>query len=450
MKKIIILLIVSVFLFSFLTDSVLAKEYNDDAGCGKGERCEIKEGSTTGKYKRPLELVYPSFGTEENNFVPRTVAAGLPQYVKYIFRFAIGIIGFIIFGVFIYAGIEYLFLSVGDPKKLMGALDRIKSAGLGSLLLLCSYIIFNTINPQLTILELQKMTSLPGVVTPGVYICNYEYTGTGADSIESILNTYINETDEDKQLEAQLEATKKFKNIIIKNENEKCYRINFSGNLEFTLKTGNFYTMFIIPSVKIDPNDYTKRIAEYEYGIILHEKDNFRGQCQPYPNYAHLYQRNFDGFKTMGMNFDVKSVTIFRKPFDDVPDTATGITLFSCFGYNESDNFCPNGVKKIERSFKPDSYARSYLQTELVDSQNQKLSENIRSVKFNPQGSYFALVKDDQLNCAVLDGNDPDISNLPSLKTKDCGIVAWVVNLFKLKTCVPRIQTMMVYKGKVL
>jgi len=93
---------------------------------------------------RSLELDYP--------YIPGagtlTTTSLLPDFVKYIFNFAIGISGILAFGVLIFAGIQYL-TSAGNPGKMTDAMDRIKSAFLGLVILLCSWIILTTINPQL-------------------------------------------------------------------------------------------------------------------------------------------------------------------------------------------------------------------------------------------------------------------------------------------------------------
>lgn len=98
--------------------------------------------------ERKLEIKYPEiFGLK-----PETVATGLAEYAKYIFNFSVAIIGLILFGVLIRAGILYL-TSAGQPAKLNEAKERIISVFLGVILLLSGYLILTTINPQLVIFE---------------------------------------------------------------------------------------------------------------------------------------------------------------------------------------------------------------------------------------------------------------------------------------------------------
>lgn len=72
----------------------------------------------------------------------------LNQYVRYIYAFSIFIAGLIAFGTFIYGGILYL-VSQGNPLRMSNARDWIGSGFLGIIILLASYLILFTINPQL-------------------------------------------------------------------------------------------------------------------------------------------------------------------------------------------------------------------------------------------------------------------------------------------------------------
>lgn len=99
--------------------------------------------------QRELEVKYPTI----LGVTPKTVeGTQLPEYVKYIFNFAIIIAGIIAFGVIVFGGVRWL-TSAGDPTKLRDAKDQIFAAFLGLIILLSSYLILTTINPQLVIFE---------------------------------------------------------------------------------------------------------------------------------------------------------------------------------------------------------------------------------------------------------------------------------------------------------
>jgi hypothetical protein len=100
-----------------------------------------------------LELSYPIIGGQT-----LTTQTLLPDFVKYIFNLVIGISGLIAFGILIYAGIEML-TSVGDSGKMNEAKNRISSAFLGLIILLCSYIILSTINPDLITITMPEINS---------------------------------------------------------------------------------------------------------------------------------------------------------------------------------------------------------------------------------------------------------------------------------------------------
>lgn len=110
---------------------------------------------------QPLEVSYPEIGGVK----PTTVKIPLADYVVYIFNFAVVVVGIIAFGVLIFAGFRY-FTSAGKPEIIKSAKSQIKSAFLGILILLFSYIILTTINPQLVIFHLPQLTTGPAETPP--------------------------------------------------------------------------------------------------------------------------------------------------------------------------------------------------------------------------------------------------------------------------------------------
>lgn len=93
-----------------------------------------------------LEVNYPAIPP----FTPslNTLDAGdFPGLVTYFFTFAIAVSGIFAVIAIVIAGFQYL-TSIGKPDKLGDAKDRITSAILGVVLLLCSFIILKTINPN--------------------------------------------------------------------------------------------------------------------------------------------------------------------------------------------------------------------------------------------------------------------------------------------------------------
>lgn len=94
-----------------------------------------------------LEGNYPSISGVEK---PTSTATPLVLYLKYIYNLAITLAGIVLFISLIRGGVLY-FSSGGNPTRMKNAKERIQNALLGILLVFSSYLILNTINPELVI-----------------------------------------------------------------------------------------------------------------------------------------------------------------------------------------------------------------------------------------------------------------------------------------------------------
>lgn len=469
-KKIIFVSILSFLLFFPLSNFGLAaaKTCSTNAECPKGQLCREE------KCGRPLEIIYPQIPGVPGAVVPETTATGLPDYVKYIFLLSVILIGFVIFGVLIYSGIKYL-TSTGDPAKMSDAKEGIFSALLGAVILLSAYLIFHTINPQLTILTLPETPPLEAVVTPGAYVCSYK-----ADNIEDVLNRYI-----EKRGEEEIKAAEELKKIMNDptDKNRKCQRVNSSTNLDFMVGPDN--TIFIVPTIILVPDEsnppFVKRKPIYEYGMVLHAEDDFKGQCDYFPkedpdNLLYTVVTNEGGVLQIGddthqitghksgSEFSAQSVTVFKKLSKEIASNETaGVTLYSCLDYNEIG--CPDGVAQSQWLLEADPYTsdiRKVTQTGFSAS----LVKNVRSVSIKPKGSYFALffdgvkadgtIEDFKGNCAIVKTNDPDIGKMPLKKCNLAGEECtqnWLLNVYYTfihRECIPCITSTIVIKGMTL
>jgi len=97
-----------------------------------------------------LELSWPP---SPASHILLTESIPLPKLVKYFYEWGIALGGFAAFIALIMAGFQYL-TSVGSPVAIKEAKDRIQSAVFGLVLLLGSWLILNTINPELTTLRM--------------------------------------------------------------------------------------------------------------------------------------------------------------------------------------------------------------------------------------------------------------------------------------------------------
>ena len=92
-----------------------------------------------------MEIDWPTSPVGED----LTPASTLADLTKYLYEWGIAIGILIFFGTLIYAGLQYL-ASTGDPQKMTSARKKVVSSFAGIILLLGSYLILNTINPELT------------------------------------------------------------------------------------------------------------------------------------------------------------------------------------------------------------------------------------------------------------------------------------------------------------
>jgi len=98
--------------------------------------------------------LYYSFGMELNwpnspAGTPLNDTSDLTMFVQYVYEWGIALGGLAAFVSLVIAGFQYL-TSVGDPTKMSEAKGRATSAVFGLVLLLGSWLILNTINPDLT------------------------------------------------------------------------------------------------------------------------------------------------------------------------------------------------------------------------------------------------------------------------------------------------------------
>jgi len=98
----------------------------------------------------------------------------LPQYVTFLFSWAISIAGALAVISFAIGAVGYL-ISLDSAEIKSNSVDRMKSAILGLLLILASFLILNTINPALVTPTIEPLPAVapapPPPPQPGVYFC---------------------------------------------------------------------------------------------------------------------------------------------------------------------------------------------------------------------------------------------------------------------------------------
>ncbi len=154
-KNIYFIVFLFIFFSLFIATNVMAENCNTDCSacntknfCKSGPDCVWIKTMTEEHCRRALEVGWPSspVGTR------LTSKSQIVDMVKYFYEWGISLGGMAAFISLIMAGFQYL-TSAGNEGKMRDAKDNINSSVLGLLLLLTSFLVLNTINPQLTSLE---------------------------------------------------------------------------------------------------------------------------------------------------------------------------------------------------------------------------------------------------------------------------------------------------------
>ena len=390
-----------------------------------------------GNCVRALEVVYPVIPGIPT---PKSIATLIPDYVNYIFRFGIIIIGLIIFGLLVYGGVTYM-TSAGNPTMLTEAKGRIIAGFLGGIILLGAYLIFNTINPQLVQLEIQPTDPTRPVLDPGIYVCSRQ-----VDAGEDLAGKIQRYKTGDKV--TQIDAAKKIGEIMKKYD---CLIMRASGTFKSAVRRGQ-NTFFTMPGTRIEGADLKYDV--YEYGLILHATDRRLGQCKL------LTQAGGSPYTEINQNPDFNftsySFTLFKKiPQAEKPAPgAQGAILHSCLNYSEGGACTigppipPNPLPKPEDK-KPFPLAGAEM---LEIPALGHLSQNVRSIQFDPAGKIFAiLIEEPNKKCEVLNAND---RNLLDNDIGRCGATCWFIRAEteerQTRNCTPCAKSMIVIEGQVL
>jgi hypothetical protein len=442
MKRKTILILTTISLLIFVAGNTLAFcQSNDD--CQKvdsEEKRTIRCDPDTHQCVRNLEITYPQI----EGVSPPPYTTGLPQYLKYIFHFAVRILGLVIFGALVYSGFQYL-TSTGDPTKMAEAKSGIISAFLGGVILLSSVLLFNQINPQLTKFQLPKVSLTGIIVPPGIYVCNYSVS-----NIREILQGYLGADNVKTQTQNAKELQKIMWNPSTGNF---CKRLNFSGEFKDFYVT-NKNTIFIIPSIELEKDSQgriTSRKFKWEYGVIFHEKENRSGKADYYPKKGgtKIYVESRDvgddpmaphNYTADELSFTARSFTLFKKPPEGVGE---GVTLYSEFQFGEN---ATSPVKELTLDPGGDDVG-------IFNSGDLgELKDNAYSIKINPEGSYIAMLcKTDGCKDRVdlVTKNRSDLTNVLALGECNFFYKIWSF-LVRSKACYPLLGEVIVIKGSVL
>lgn len=387
----------------------------------------ITKGITT-----TIETEYPEFETGEK-ITPETT---LPEYIKYIFKFSFIIAGILAFAFLIYGGVRYL-TSAGNPIAMKDARDRIFSAILGLIVLLCSYLILINLNPELVTIEMKKLEPVTGI-----YLFENEknklYYSQSVSKIPEHFDfsniQFINPPEELHSVFAfpqayfEGEATEipnkgalstasigsdtesiRFKwnlpGVYLKGE-KPGEEIRLVGNIS---DLGRYYFKGKTKEIELkNLEEDSKKITDYQ--AVIHENRDFEGACQVFTKTGDSKIKNFS------------SVTVFQRR-----EVSSGeeveIILYPLPNYQEYEGDEEAGKEPIE---KQTYQTERVLPTEVPE----RLKNNIRSI-IVPPGYLVILFEEGPTGtspsvplgskCQVFTRNNPDLTDEPIGK---CGGVS--------------------------
>lgn len=283
-----------------------------------------------------LEIGYPEFG----GFKPETVTTPLPQYVKYIFNFLIGISGFIALVILIMAGNQYL-TSAGAPEKMGDAKNKIFSALLGLIILFCSYLILTAINPQLIILRVTPVLPILSSLNPGVYLCTealpeaFNLSWEIVTLVEQLNSDIVRVPLSEEQLneiKEQLKNASKELDSYLKIISAHCYVVTHKSDIRSELDNKVTYIVFV-PIKQVEDG----KERWHQYGAILYENRGFAGKSNPI--YQHLTNEE-DSYKVITRPVLTGGLTDFKpssiRPFTTrySYDANWKVTLYEKMNFN--------------------------------------------------------------------------------------------------------------------
>jgi len=222
-----------------------------------------------------LEIEYPDTPGSPG----LTSKSSISDYVKYIFNFAIWISMFLALGILTYSGVQYL-TSAGNVEKIRDAKEQITSALLGLLILLGSYLILVSINPQLIIFPIPSTYPTFSILKHGVLVCKEQ-----AD-VNTAWNLQNEALDPDTSLERKREIKEQLEPLLEKIYEEQCYHIDGGGSIRkefdnWNLINASVYIKYIYFIPDLAPKDPRKMKF---YGAIIYEDKGFKDKS------AFLYQ----------------------------------------------------------------------------------------------------------------------------------------------------------------
>jgi len=373
---------------------------------------------------RPLEVVYPEIG----GFKPEATQTNIAEYVRYIYYFFVTIAGFFALGGLFYGGFRYM-TSVGNPEALKDAKDQIFAALLGLLILLSSWLILNSINPQLVILRVPLLKPPITTLSPGVWLCKepkgnefalaWQYA-EDFKAKEKELETASKERQE--ELIRSLQEISKKTDEALKAINDKCYSVDSSGNIrkDYDNKVTDVY---LVPEKEGD--------GFKNYAAILFEEQSYKGKNQL--SYGdEIYEKPIGGAVASGPNPIKEPSSIIRITINPNPDSKWKVTAYEEVDYNK-------GFTGKKKQVFPDECDNndSYWCAGWLDPAPQ-------SIEYNHVKGYITILTKDEnyTSTEVFFTSDSNLLDNELITNQDCAYLG----LFRCRT-IPAAKVIFLISG---
>jgi hypothetical protein len=204
---------------------------------------------------RPLEVQYPKIpGTT----TPTVIEFSFPEYAKYIFYFFIAVSGIAGLLVIVIGGVQYV-ISAGNIEKTKDAKDQITAAVFGLLILLCSYLVIYTINPQIAVFHLSA-PPVPPDIKSGVLLCRERVDVIGFWGLKLSFFSLAPQQQET--------AVAQMKDILKKIDKECRYQATPGLLLDAPEFEDKIKWVYLIPERQ-----------KLQYGTILYEERKYKGRA---------------------------------------------------------------------------------------------------------------------------------------------------------------------------
>jgi len=390
---------------------------------------------------RATEVTYPVI---PGAIQPTTTKMLLPEYVKYLFNFLVVVSGFIVFGSLVYAGFVYLTSSV-NPSALSEARDRISSSLIGLAIILSSYLILTTVNPQLTILGV-GLSAKWGIVLYDASSCsgNFKEITTNTPDLEDDFNDKTRsiefkapkgtldlevypQTDykpEDGFVRVKSEdATDISGKICIEFSASSSRSIKFVWNLPGVYLINNQGLEKFLPADTATLGDFDNKVEKIrfrntenvKFGAVLHEHQDWQGKCQVFASQDSLSGRL--GWITMVPENELQEITGL------VEGKVSSVTTFSPVPTSQAIG---GGVTFYEHNdFGGESFG-PFKEERINVGEVSGFDDNmITSIKI--EGNYIAVLfehADAEGRCEVFTRNDSNLRDNP-IGRCHCGPFGW-------------------------